>query len=79
LTIHCIKWAYARQFQLAIKKLPKQWCGWNLTSRGTKAAVDLALAALKLPCTNMVIITKTIPKGWKNAACYLDCQLADLG
>ena len=22
---------------------------------------------------------ETIPKGWKNAACHLDCQLADLG
>ena len=48
-------------------------------NRGITAAVDLAFAALKLVFANMAIITTTIPEGWKNAACHLDCQLADLG
>jgi hypothetical protein len=64
---------------LAIPKLPKLWCDRNRISHGITAAVDLAFAALKLVFANMEIITTTIPEGWKNAACHLDCQLADLG
>jgi TPR repeat protein len=50
---------------LAITKLPKQWRGWNSTSRGIEAAVDLALATLKLASAIFASVTKAIFEGWK--------------